>query len=259
MLRTRPESQDRSGGERREHDFPLPTEWIIDRRPLSSLLEPDLPWPDEPLLITAPRSLADSATHTVLSTDEWQRLNGLLAEADRERFRLVHYLKRRILGHLLNQTPRSLTFHYSERGKPWLVGQRLAFNLSHSGDWVMVGVRDSDILGVDIEEHRPDLVIPMVRWVLHADEYREWAAAGYPDAGPARYWNMKEALAKATGAGVALPFYCARLYPRQNHYECWYQQRRWFIDQRSLDERHCLALATDHPARRVRLLVLESG
>jgi 4'-phosphopantetheinyl transferase len=84
-----------------------------------------------------------------------------------------------------------------------------AVSLSHSGDVVLCGLAPSGLLGVDVERIRPRKQWEgLARFALHPAELRR--LADLPEAarwqGFYRLWTLKEALAKALGVGLALPF-----------------------------------------------------
>jgi 4'-phosphopantetheinyl transferase len=84
-----------------------------------------------------------------------------------------------------------------------------AVSLSHTGDYVLCGIAASGLLGVDVE-----LVRPRKQWegiaefALHPAERRRLSGLPDRDLWPAFYrlWTLKEALAKALGVGLAMPF-----------------------------------------------------
>ena len=112
------------------------------------------------------------------------------------------WLKTRWLPGQLGQT--SITYEVGPHGKPRLAGPVAAwdFNVSHAGEWVVVGlVRDAEI-GVDVESLRRRVdVAAMAERVLSPSE-RELARAGGAEAF-LMLWSQKEALLKALGSGWA--------------------------------------------------------
>jgi 4'-phosphopantetheinyl transferase len=85
-------------------------------------------------------------------------------------------------------------------GKPELVGETLAFNVSHSGVLAVIAVSDLGPIGVDLEEHA-QLDDP----AAIARRFFTPAEAAYVDGDPAafyRLWCRKEAWIKAQGTGL---------------------------------------------------------
>ncbi|QIR14969.1 4'-phosphopantetheinyl transferase family protein [Shewanella aestuarii] len=122
--------------------------------------------------------------------------------------------------------PQDWQFEYAEKGKPSLshafkVKTGLHFNLSHSGDWLMVGVLSSFthviephaishelMLGVDIERLRSNTNIePILKHYFTAQEIADLLVLT-SDLQRERFfdlWALKEAFIKAIGKGLAQP------------------------------------------------------
>jgi 4'-phosphopantetheinyl transferase len=113
---------------------------------------------------------------------------------------------RKVLGRYLGDDPASIRFATAPGGKPRLAErpERLRFNLSHSGDLVMVGVAAIEI-GVDVqrvEPRRSHLAITERRLDAAAAE----AVRNAPDGDRAEvftaHWARFEARQKCLGLGV---------------------------------------------------------
>lgn len=135
-----------------------------------------------------------------------------MAAAQRQ-FALSRGCLRDLLSRYIDQSPTSLTFTYGPRGKPALnpgqSDQALAFNLSHSGQWLLVGVSiapEIRAIGVDIEVLRSVKHLPgLCRRYLTTTEAETVLALGSPQADHRflRYWTGKEACLKSLGLGIA--------------------------------------------------------
>jgi 4'-phosphopantetheinyl transferase len=113
---------------------------------------------------------------------------------------------RRVLGGYLGVSPAAVALEAGPNGKPRLAagsGPDLRFNLSHSGDVALVAVRLGHEVGVDVEVIRPGVDAgPISREHFDASERDE--LAGQRSVGSFfRAWARHEALAKATGRGIA--------------------------------------------------------
>jgi 4'-phosphopantetheinyl transferase len=112
----------------------------------------------------------------------------------------------------MDRPPAALCFAESEYGKPHLADQdvgAVAFNLSHSGDVVLLAFARNGNVGVDVEcwTHRTDepamdsialgVFSEHERAALSRLESSEKRAAFYS------IWSRKEAYIKATGLGVS--------------------------------------------------------
>ena len=148
----------------------------------------------------------------ILVDEEIERASRFYFEKDRRNWIVVHALLRSILGQYLKSDPRRLRFTTNDYGKPLiispLVGKRLHFNLSHSGDFVLYAFAYEREVGVDIEQVRAGIAYREL--AAHYFSVHECAAL---DALPANLqeeafflcWSRKEAYIKARGKGLSLP------------------------------------------------------
>lgn len=139
----------------------------------------------------------------LLDTHECQRLHRLRRAADQARYLAAHALARRVLGLCLDRPAASVvidrTCHCGEpHGKPSIVGGP-AFSLTHASRVVGVAVHDRPV-GLDVERLRP------VRDLTAIASYACSAMETVSDTTEFfRLWTRKEALLKATGAGLSSP------------------------------------------------------
>jgi 4'-phosphopantetheinyl transferase len=133
-----------------------------------------------------------------------------------ERHRLRHVFRRGmlrlLLGQYLDVDPARLTFDVNAFGKPSLAGtaggQKTTFNLSHSGDLVVIAIATGRDLGIDVEAIRPisDVETIAQRHFAPAERARlADAAAADRDLLFLRLWTRKEAYVKAVGRGLSIP------------------------------------------------------
>ena len=154
----------------------------------------------------------DCPMWNVLSADERDRAARFATDTLRMRWSRARSALRCILALYLGASPASLTF-VTTLGKPALAPAHgrtdLNFNLSHCADIAVCVVTSGAAIGVDLERIRqfdgqdtlaPDIMTP--------DELRGYTQQ--PQAARAATffaaWTMKEALAKAIGIGLDLPF-----------------------------------------------------
>jgi 4'-phosphopantetheinyl transferase len=144
----------------------------------------------------------------------FQRLLSLLPAAHQQkilRFRRWEDAHAGLLGKLLlrlalkaSGSPATLDqLCYTEHARPWLpAGPN--FNISHSGNRVVVGLDTLGRVGVDIEVLRP----------IDFEDFQtqftpvEWAAilgAADPHVAFLQFWTAKESLIKADGRGLGVP------------------------------------------------------
>lgn len=88
-----------------------------------------------------------------------------------------------------------------DRGKPYIEGyESFRFNLSHSGEYVMIAICDSDV-GVDIERIRERQTMLAKRcFTEDENEYIQDSNERFFE-----IWTMKEAYLKCKGTGISVP------------------------------------------------------
>lgn len=156
--------------------------------------------------------------HRFLDEDEQRRADRIIVEPARKSFILSHALLRETLAVYLDIKPKNIHYAYNRFGKPALPNNPMHFNLSHSGDRVLIGLCESAAVGVDIEFHKdiPDYEELAARFFSRAEQA---AISALPDEerlnGFYRVWTRKEAYLKMLGRGVSfgLSKFCVDIKP----------------------------------------------
>jgi 4'-phosphopantetheinyl transferase len=138
------------------------------------------------------------------------------AHASRLRVGASHWVAarvalRRVLGRYLGVAPGDVALETGANGKPRLApgaGPDLRFNLSHAAGLALIAVRQGFEVGIDVEQVRAGVDgAAIVRETFTARERGAMPPAGANGANAEffRAWARREALAKATGLGIAGP------------------------------------------------------
>ena len=168
----------------------------------------------------ARRKDASPQLSALLDDAERERWAAYRRDADRERFLVGCGLAKTVIAARTGQRPAEVSFDRTCRqcgrphGKPAVRHGDLEFSVTHSGDLVAVAVATAAV-GVDVEqlEGRPHELgggdpVALARVVLAAEEQAALAAAAA--SGRARAflvaWTRKEAVTKAKGDGLRVPF-----------------------------------------------------
>ena len=140
----------------------------------------------------------------VLSATERQVAARFHFDADRERSIVARGGLRRILSAYCGVSPQALTFRTDTYGKPSLSGIPSApqFNVSHSGDCVLIGVSLVPC-GVDVERSHARLSEHSLAERFFCPREVKWLRR--TQNGFLRLWTMKEAVIKAVGRGLSIP------------------------------------------------------
>jgi 4'-phosphopantetheinyl transferase len=197
---------------------------------MNSIMEQVINWdwryPTEPISLKAdevhvwqaPLKLKQTETnyfYSILSPEERVRAARLRDTRLQDRFVAARGWLRHILWQYIHIKPGDIQFSYNEHGKPALVhpfditdGQRVEFNLSHSGDLAMYAICRQRTVGIDVEwidEHLEMDVIagrffsPAELHVFETSPEKQKANIFYA------CWTQKEAYLKARGEGFCHP------------------------------------------------------
>jgi 4'-phosphopantetheinyl transferase len=156
----------------------------------------------------APESVSEGKK--LLSKAEIVRADRFHHRRDHDRYVAAHARVRQILSKYTGIAPSGLEFDVSEFGKPSLraAGNKrlINFNLSHSGDWILLGVARNARIGVDIEEIKPEAATLDVAerfFTKHEREDLLTLFEGDRVIAFFRCWSRKEAYLKALGCGLS--------------------------------------------------------
>lgn len=144
-----------------------------------------------------------------LTADELLRANQFRFANDRAAFVIARGLLRLVLSKYLHLAPQDVCFSYGAQGKPFLPAfPACQFNVSHSGDLLVLATTQKHAVGIDIEKIRPEFANETLAESYFAAaevvQLRSLPAAAQP-AAFFRCWTRKEAYIKACAAGLSLP------------------------------------------------------
>jgi 4'-phosphopantetheinyl transferase len=148
----------------------------------------------------------------LLSSDERERADRFHFEVDRRRCIIGRGLLRLLLGHILSTPAKELQFEYNEFGKPRIAGRGLPiqFNLSHSGELVLIAMSLGRAVGIDVEMIRTNLDMDELAARFFSDaECKNMASLPASTQCKAFFacWTRKEAYLKAQAVGLSLPLH----------------------------------------------------
>ena len=111
------------------------------------------------------------------------------------------YLLRLALG---DETYKKAEFATGEHGKPYITGHPIHYNISHSGQYVVLVVADSEV-GVDVQEMKGRRVSAMAKRFFSAEEKQAVLECDCAKAQSDLFfhiWCRKEAYGKYLGLGL---------------------------------------------------------
>ena len=149
-----------------------------------------------------------------LSPDELDRAARLRFEDDRQRFLMSHAWTRSILGSYLGVHPRALHLGANPGGKPVVIHgsgpavRQPGFSLAHCGKCSVLAVAASQLVGVDVEQIRPEIDARGISsrfFSREEDAEFDTLPAHEVSSHFVKLWTCKEAFVKAIGLGLAYP------------------------------------------------------
>lgn len=162
-------------------------------------------------LVDLRADLAWDAYEGALSFDEQARGDRFHFKRDRDRYCRCRSALRSILSIYSDIAPRLFRFSYGEHGKPEIAAEmnpeNLQFNVSHSGNYALIGIVRQLRIGIDIEEERSNLMLSdLIKSCLSTEECRRLSTLSSHEQLPEFYriWALKEALVKALGQGLSV-------------------------------------------------------
>jgi 4'-phosphopantetheinyl transferase len=155
---------------------------------------------------------AEAASETdflwLLSPDEVRHAQSLNNPAVRHRRIEVRARLRTLLAMKLNCDAAGVKIATGTHGKPYLPDfPDLAFNLSHSGNYLAIAIARECAIGIDIEQVKARKNLPgLAERCFSPAEIEHWQQLPKTEqiSGFFRLWTAKEAFVKATGQGIQL-------------------------------------------------------
>lgn len=153
----------------------------------------------------------------ILATEEIKKVQRYINPDIQARAIATRMALRLVLSKYSNISPKEWVFTTTKNGKPHLCFEQyhltnIEFNLSHSGDWLLIGVTQFDgvescLFGVDIERSRPKTdIYPILNNYFSPHETSALLAIVDEASQRQRFfdlWALKESYIKATGLGLA--------------------------------------------------------
>jgi len=150
-----------------------------------------------------------------------ERIHAYIQATDKARCLVAGLLLRQLCG-----VTDDSQLMIGENGKPYLKNGSVYFNLSHSGDYAVLAVADSEI-GVDIEKVTPYDDAVAARCFTQAEQ--EWIKKQGNDEAFFTLWTAKESLMKGFGLGLSLPPESFCVLPKEES-PYLINGREWFLD-----------------------------
>jgi phosphopantetheine--protein transferase-like protein len=168
------------------------------------------PWPSVSIfhLPSVESAIASEDAMALLDSVEHAELEKIRAPQRRREWLYGRYITKHQLANLLNCSTSAIHFDRSQRGKPFVRGHSMPFNISHSGDYFGLAAGLGGDWGLDIEVLAPRReldYLALAERFFHPDEFALVTATSAQELKRVffKLWTLKEALLKAKGTGIA--------------------------------------------------------
>lgn len=142
-----------------------------------------------------------------LPEDEKARGARFIKPDDQKKFFMSRKILRDVLAYYTKIPPEKIVFSIGKNGKPYLAETPIQFNLSHSGDCLLMAVTAENEIGVDVEcVRKTQDFLALAQRFFARSEYEAILKYLHEDERMAafyRCWTRKEAFIKATGLGLS--------------------------------------------------------
>jgi 4'-phosphopantetheinyl transferase len=165
------------------------------------------------LIDTSKNLLALDQYRNFIHQDNFEKYNSINNNKTRI-FRLhQHYLLLKTLSMYLNKSEKEILLNFNQFNKPYLNldvnFDQIFFNTSHSDNYLALAISFDSEIGIDIEKPRENIDFNKIinRFFSEREKFffsslkKEHKFETF-----FQWWTMKEAIVKATGKGLYLPF-----------------------------------------------------
>jgi phosphopantetheine--protein transferase-like protein len=140
----------------------------------------------------------------LLSQDERLRADKFHFESDRNTYVLCHSLLRKVISNKLLKDPSEVKIIYDANKKPWLNGNPLFFNLSHTRDAFAFAISDNVRIGIDLENFDRNIDFKAIIRTFFSIGEEKFILEDQEKSRDRFFllWTRKEAFLKALGTGI---------------------------------------------------------
>jgi 4'-phosphopantetheinyl transferase len=149
----------------------------------------------------------DTFSREYLSSEERSRLPEYRIREAAERYVVTRSLVRIVLSQHIDIAPHEIRVTRTDTGKP-VVTEGVHFNVTHSGELVLLAVSEDRPVGVDVERKREVARVQalVARWLTDSEksDLARFRTRGLTESDAfLRVWSVKEARLKALGVGIS--------------------------------------------------------
>jgi len=180
----------------------------------------------------------------LLTPNRIAKINNFAKYEDKARCMVTGLLLKNVLG--INDDAQLI---YGEKNKPYLVYNNVFFNISHSGEYVVLAISSNEC-GVDIEKIE-NYNEKVAERYFTADEYQHLKKINQNDLFY-RMWTAKEAIMKAVGLGISMIPNSFSVLPMNSDPHI-IHNRVWFLDWMNYQD-YIIACANENAYEKIELV-----
>lgn len=170
---------------------------------------------------------------------ERKRAERFYFEDDKVRYILSRSILKKLLSCIFNIRAETISIDYSQN-KPGINHLPVQFNISHSGDYVFIGISKA-IIGVDVEKIKPDFEYKdIINRYFDSTEIKTIENTENTVFMFYKYWTRKEAFLKALGTGLDFDLGSVNVSDGNN-----YAHPDYFIKSLLLNKGYFFSIASD--------------
>lgn len=137
----------------------------------------------------------------MLSVREREKAARFHRESDRRSSIVARGALRLLLAGYTGIPSSEIEFDYCDNGKPHIAGSTVEFNVSHSGEWVVLAFGRDRAIGVDVEQIKRTMDVKAISARYYSPHELDWVeTAEDPYTVFFQLWARKEAYVKACGS-----------------------------------------------------------
>ena len=188
----------------------------------------------------------------LLTQDEKNRANKYRITHKQESYRITRATLKLLLQYYVDKAPYPIALYKNNYGKPYIKGNALYFNVSHTDGMSIISFSKSNEIGIDLEHIKCDNNIINISKKYFTKRERFWIE-NLPKSeqieGFLHCWVRKEAYIKALDVGLNLPLDSFNVISNTNQEilnNC-FQINNWFVHSLDISTQHRGAICIQSP------------
>lgn len=140
----------------------------------------------------------------LISEKEMKRAEKFISADTRETYILAHATLRKCLSKYIDTKPEEILFETTENSKPYVAGNPVYFNISHTNKAFVIAIATGNYVGADIEEIIGKSDVRSIAMNFFSSEEQNFIFSAETEIDERFFllWTRKESFLKAIGTGI---------------------------------------------------------